>query len=105
MVLWLKNLPANAEDEKDTTDSTPGLGRSIGIGNGILLQYSCLAIFFFFNLRIVNTVKKNKQTKQNMEKGNEAGYRILSSFLLGHPGLTKASFAGRHHALCHYIGM
>ena len=61
--------------------------------------------FFFFNLRIVNTVKKNKQTKQNMEKGNVAGYRILSSFLLGHPGLTKASFAGRHHALCHYIGM
>ena len=42
VVLWLKNLPDNAEDEKDTTGSTPGLGRSLGIGNGILLQYSCL---------------------------------------------------------------
>ena len=51
-------------------------------------------LFFFFNLRIVNTVKN--QTEQSMGKGNEAGYRILPSLLLGHPGSTKASFAGRH---------
>ena len=31
-------MPANAGD----TDSTPGLGRSPGGGNGNLLQYSCL---------------------------------------------------------------
>ena len=59
---------------------------------------SCSSILawqlFFFNLRIVNTVKK--QTEQSMGKGNEAGYRILPSLLVGHPGLTKASFAGRH---------
>ena len=74
--------------------SIPDLGRYPGKGSGILLQYSCLATFFFFNLRIVNTVKK--QTEQSMGKGNEAGYRILPSLLLGHPGSTKASFAGRH---------
>ena len=34
----VKNLPANAGD----ADSTPGLGRSPGEGNGNPLQYSCL---------------------------------------------------------------
>ena len=34
----LKNSPANAGD----TDSILGLGRSPGIGNGNLVQYSCL---------------------------------------------------------------
>ena len=38
MVQLVKNLPAHAEDEA----STPGLGRSPGVGNGNLLQYSCL---------------------------------------------------------------
>ena len=38
---WLKNLPANPGDAKDT-GSVPGLGRSPGVGNGNLLQYSCL---------------------------------------------------------------
>ena len=33
----LKNLPAMWED----TGSIPGLGRSPGVGNGNLLQYSC----------------------------------------------------------------
>lgn len=51
-------------------------------------------LFFLKNPRIVNTVKK--QTEQSMGKGDEAGYRKLPSLLLGHPGLTKASFAGRH---------
>ena len=36
-----KNLPANAEEERDM-DSIPGLGRSPGEGNGDPLQYSCL---------------------------------------------------------------
>ena len=36
-----KNLPANAGDSGDT-GSIPGLGRSPGVGNGNLLQYSCL---------------------------------------------------------------
>ena len=34
----VKNLPANAED----SGSIPGLGRSLGEGNGNLLQYYCL---------------------------------------------------------------
>ena len=34
----VKNLPASAGN----TSSTPGLERSPGVGNGNLLQYSCL---------------------------------------------------------------
>ena len=34
----VKNRPVNAED----TGSIPGLGRSLGEGNGNPLQYSCL---------------------------------------------------------------
>ena len=37
----VKNLPANAEDAKDAA-SIPGWERSPDIGNGNLLQYSCL---------------------------------------------------------------
>ena len=37
----VKNLPANAGDARDT-GSISGLGRSPGVGNGNLLQYSCL---------------------------------------------------------------
>ena len=37
----VKNLPANAGDTGDT-GSIPGSGRFPGIGNGNLLQYSCL---------------------------------------------------------------
>ena len=40
-VLVVKNLPANAGDTRDTV-STPGLGRSPGVGNGNPLQYACL---------------------------------------------------------------
>ena len=41
MALVVKNLPANAGDVKDV-GSTPGLGRSPGVGSGNPLQYSCL---------------------------------------------------------------
>ena len=37
----VKNLPASAGDTEDV-DSIPLLGRSSGVGNGNLLQYSCL---------------------------------------------------------------
>ena len=37
----LKNLPANAEETRDT-GSSPGSGRSSGVGNGNPRQYSCL---------------------------------------------------------------
>ena len=37
----VKNPPANAGDTRDV-GSIPGLGRFTGLGNGILLQYSCL---------------------------------------------------------------
>ena len=41
MGLVAKNLPANAEDIRDT-GSIPGSGRSPGGGHGNPLQYSCL---------------------------------------------------------------
>ena len=41
VALVVKNLPANAEDVRDT-GLIPGLGRSPGGGHGNLLQYSCL---------------------------------------------------------------
>ena len=41
MVPVLKNLPANAEDARDS-GSVPGSVRSPGEGNGNPLQYSCL---------------------------------------------------------------
>ena len=37
----LKNLPPNAGDTRDV-DLIPGSGRYPGVGNGNLLQYSCL---------------------------------------------------------------
>ena len=37
----VKNLPVNAGDTGDA-GSIPGSGRSPGVGNGSLLQYSCL---------------------------------------------------------------
>ena len=37
----VKNPAANAGDVRDAC-SIPGLGRSLGIGNGNPLQYSCL---------------------------------------------------------------
>ena len=40
-VLVVKNPPANAGDLRDI-GSIPGSGRSLGGGNGNLLQYSCL---------------------------------------------------------------
>ena len=36
----VKNLPANAGDVRKA-GSIPGSGRSPGVGNGNLLQYSC----------------------------------------------------------------
>ena len=39
----VKNPPASAEYAGDM-GSIPGLGRSSGVGNGNLLQYSCLKI-------------------------------------------------------------
>ena len=41
VALVVKNLPANAGDIGDV-DSIPGWGRSHGVGNDNLLQYSCL---------------------------------------------------------------
>ena len=37
----VKNPPSNAGDPEDA-GSIPGLGRSLGIGNGTPSQYSCL---------------------------------------------------------------
>ena len=41
MVLLIKNLPANAGDTRDV-GSIPGFRRSPGVGNGKLLQHSCM---------------------------------------------------------------
>ena len=40
----VKNLPADAGDARDA-GLTPGSGRSLGVGNGNPLQYSCLGNF------------------------------------------------------------
>ena len=40
----VKNQPANAGDVRDG-GSIPGLQRSLGVGNGNPLQYSCLENF------------------------------------------------------------
>ena len=40
-VAVVKNPPANAGDTSDVS-STPGSGRSPGVGNGSPLKYSCL---------------------------------------------------------------
>ena len=37
----IKNLPANAGDTR-AAGLIPGSGRSLGVGNGNLCQYSCL---------------------------------------------------------------
>ena len=37
----IKNMPANVGDERDA-GSIPGSERSLGVGNGNPLQYSCL---------------------------------------------------------------
>ena len=44
VVSVVKNLPANAGDTRET-GSIPGSERSPGVGNGNLLQYSCLKIY------------------------------------------------------------
>ena len=41
VALVVKNLPANAGNKRDA-GLIPGLGRSLGEGNGTPLQYSCL---------------------------------------------------------------
>ena len=41
MALGVKNPPANIGDARDT-GLIPGSGRSLGVGNGNSLQYSCL---------------------------------------------------------------
>ena len=41
VVLVVQNLPANAGDIRDA-GLIPGSGRSIGVGSGNPLQYSCL---------------------------------------------------------------
>ena len=41
MALVVNNPPANAGEVRDVS-SVPGLGRSPGVGNDNLLQYSCL---------------------------------------------------------------
>ena len=41
VVLVVKNPPANAGEIRDVS-SIPVSGRSLGVGNGNLVQYSCL---------------------------------------------------------------
>ena len=44
VALVMKNSPANAGDARDA-GLIPGSGRSPGVGNGNLLQFSCLENF------------------------------------------------------------
>jgi len=57
----VKNLPANAGDIGEV-GSTPGLGRSLGVGNGNPLQNSCLENPMDRDLQaIVRGVAKSQQ--------------------------------------------
>jgi len=38
----VKNLPANAGDTAKDTVLIPGSGRAPGVGNSIMIQYTCL---------------------------------------------------------------
>ena len=51
----IKNQPANTGDIRDV-GSIPGLGRSLGAGNGNPLQYSCLGnpMVLFECLRLIS---------------------------------------------------
>ena len=57
----VKNLPANAGDARDASWIS-GLRRSPGVGNGNLLQYSCLKK----NSMDRGVTLKNKQTNKNL---------------------------------------
>ena len=43
VALVVENLPANAGDIRETVPN-PGLGRSLGVGNGNLFQNACCRI-------------------------------------------------------------
>ena len=65
----IKNPPANAGDTRDM-GSIPGLGRFTGIGNGILLQYSCLENSMdrgAWWATVHGVTKSKKQVKGNKE--------------------------------------
>ena len=66
----VKNPLANVEDTRDM-DSTPGLGISLGVGNGNLLQYSCLENSMGRGAwqAIVHEVTKN-QTQMSTQHSN-----------------------------------
>ena len=61
MALVVKNLSANAGDVREV-GLIPGLGRCSGVGNGTLLQYSCLE----------NSMDKGAWKTQLIGKGSDA---------------------------------
>ena len=66
----VKNPLAYVEERRDT-DSTPGSGISLGVGNGNLLQYSCLENSMDRGAwqATVHEVTKN-QTRMSMQHSN-----------------------------------
>ena len=63
------NLPANAGDARDA-GSIPGLERSPGVGNGNLLQYSCLKNSMergIWRATVCGVAKSQTQLSTNMQ--------------------------------------
>ena len=83
----VKNLHANAEDTWDA-GLIPGLGRSPGVGNDNLFQYSCLenSIGRRAWRTIVHGVAESDTTEHWERKGARAGYpgvpNIITSILI-----------------------
>ena len=80
----VKNLPANAEDSRDTS-SIPGLGRSPGEWNGNSLQYSCLENLMERNLAGYSPwgpkeADKTEQLSMHSQKPTIRGQIIFSIF-------------------------
>ena len=71
-----KNAPASAGDTQENVGSTPGSGRSPGVGNGNPLQYSRLGnptdTESLKSLTQLSTVKEQEWEKLGKEFGSES---------------------------------
>ena len=82
----VKNLPANAEDTRDTS-SIPGLGRSPGEGNGNPHQYSCLENpidrgVWWATVHEVSKSQTQLSDTQREQKNNSSSIIDLNLFLI-----------------------
>ena len=83
MVLVVKNLPANAGDTRNVC-SIPGSGRSLGEGNGNLLQYSFLENPMD---RGIWQATVHGVARSQTQLSTHAYYQLISSFINFFEGL------------------